>query len=90
VPLLIAIGTLFLLGLCALTLGLAIGQITVRGELPPRKFAFRCLHVMALQLYVAWLMTYRSIRAMVGQKRLEFVRTPKRGGLYRREPDRLV
>jgi cellulose synthase/poly-beta-1,6-N-acetylglucosamine synthase-like glycosyltransferase len=41
---------LFLLGLLALVLGLAIGQLTVRGSVPPHSFMVRCLHVMALQL----------------------------------------
>ena len=81
---------LFLLGLLALVLGLAIGQSTVRGSVPPHSFMVRCLHVMALQLLIAWLMIYRSVRAAIGQKRLEFVRTPKRGTVRSSEPDQLA
>ena len=82
--------TLFVIGLAVLVLGLSIGQITVRGALPARGFAVRCLHVWALQLLVAWVMTYRSVRKAIGHKHLEFVRTPKHGGIPSRGTDRAV
>jgi len=85
---------LFLAALGAHIVGLAIGQRTVRGTLPGRGFVLRCAHVMALQLLVAWLMTWRSLRRQVSDKgsdkSVEFVRTPKRGALQGGEPDRLV
>jgi cellulose synthase/poly-beta-1,6-N-acetylglucosamine synthase-like glycosyltransferase len=73
---------LFLLGLLAHLVGLAVGQFTVRGSLPPRGFAIRCVHVMGLQLRVAWVMTYRSVKKAFVRERHEFVRTPKRGSVH--------
>lgn len=81
---------LFLAVLLAHIVGLAVGQRTVRGALPRRGFTIRCVHVMALQLLVAWLMTYRSLRKLIGHKPVEFVRTPKRGAIRSGEPDQLV
>jgi cellulose synthase/poly-beta-1,6-N-acetylglucosamine synthase-like glycosyltransferase len=81
---------LFVVGLFAHVVGLAVGQCTVRGSLPERGFMIRCVHAMALQLLVAWLMTYRSLRKPNGQKAMEFVRTPKRGAIGSGKPDQLV
>lgn len=89
-PLLATTGLLFLGGLLAHVLGLAVGQRTVRGALPRRGFVMRCLHIMALQMLVAWLMTWRSLKKPLSQERVEFVRTPKRGALHSSEPDQLV
>jgi cellulose synthase/poly-beta-1,6-N-acetylglucosamine synthase-like glycosyltransferase len=89
-PLIATTGLLFLIGLLVHVLGLAVGQLTVRGSLPPRGFAARCAHAMALQLLVAWLMTYRSVRNAVRRQHVEFVRTPKRGAIHGGEPDQLV
>jgi cellulose synthase/poly-beta-1,6-N-acetylglucosamine synthase-like glycosyltransferase len=89
-PLLAAMVLLFLLGSLALVLGLAVGQFTVRGALPSWSFLARCLHVMALQILVAWVMSYRSVRRAIGGGHLEFVRTPKSGGIRSRKPDDLV
>jgi cellulose synthase/poly-beta-1,6-N-acetylglucosamine synthase-like glycosyltransferase len=83
-------GVLFLVGLLAHILGLAVGQRTVRGARPRRGFVMRCLHIMALQMLVAWLMTWRSLKKPLSQERVEFVRTPKRGALRSSEPDQLV
>jgi hypothetical protein len=40
-------------------------------------------------MLVAWLLTWRSLKKPLGQERVEFVRTPKRGALQPGEPDRL-
>lgn len=80
---------LFLVGLLAHVVGLAVGQRSVRGRLPERGFALRCLHVMVLQMMVAWLLTWRSLKQPFSPERVEFVRTPKRGALRPGEPDRL-
>lgn len=88
-PLLATTVFLFLAVLAAHVIGLAVGQRTVRGALPRKGFFGRCVHAMALQLLVAWLMTWRSLQNLFkGQKQEEFVRTPKRGAMG--EPDRLV
>jgi cellulose synthase/poly-beta-1,6-N-acetylglucosamine synthase-like glycosyltransferase len=89
-PLVATTGGLFLVGLFAHVMGLAVGQRSVRGAPPRRGFVIRCLHIMALQMLVAWLLTWRSLKTPFSPERLEFVRTPKRGTLRRGEPDRLV
>jgi cellulose synthase/poly-beta-1,6-N-acetylglucosamine synthase-like glycosyltransferase len=88
VPLLATTASLFLLGLLVVIPGLAIGQRTVRGALP-RRFMAGCLHVMSLQLMMGWVLAYRSVRKAFSGQHLEFVRTPKQGGIARREPDRV-
>lgn len=81
---------MFLLGLLAHVLGLAVGQLTVRGSLPLRGFMAQCVYGMALQLLVGGLMTYRGVRNVVRRQHMEFVRTPKRGAIRGGEPDQLV
>ena len=83
-------GVVLGLGLAALVIGLAIGQRTVRGSLWPPSFMARCLHVLALQVLMGGVLTYRSARKAFSGKHLEFVRTPKQGGLRSREPDKVV
>ena len=84
-PLLGTTAVLFLVGFFVLVLGLAIGQITVRGSLPVSGIMSRSLHAWALQFLVGWVMTYRSIRKLIGgRKHMEFVRTPKRGSIHSR------
>lgn len=80
---------LFLAGWLSFVVGLAVGQFTVRGSLP-QGFMIRCVHVMALQLLLGWSMTYKSFRKAIARKHLEFVRTPKRGGVHGHEPDQLA
>jgi cellulose synthase/poly-beta-1,6-N-acetylglucosamine synthase-like glycosyltransferase len=65
-------------GWLALVLGLAAGQITVRGSLP-QGFAIGCARVMALQLLLGLFMTYKSLQTTIAGQHLEFMRTPKRG-----------
>jgi cellulose synthase/poly-beta-1,6-N-acetylglucosamine synthase-like glycosyltransferase len=81
---------LFLVGLLAHVLGLAVAQRTVRGSLPQRGFMGRCIHAMALQMLVGSLIAYKSLRKAIDHKHMEFVRTPKRGALPSGEPDQLV
>jgi cellulose synthase/poly-beta-1,6-N-acetylglucosamine synthase-like glycosyltransferase len=88
-PLLATAGLLLLLCFSTMVIGLAVGQRTVRRSLP-RGFMVRCLHVMALQLRLGWVLSYRSVRKTLGGEHLEFVRTPKRGGLHSREPDKVA
>jgi hypothetical protein len=88
-PLLAMTGFMFVLGFAALVFGLAVGQRTVRSSLP-QHFMARCLHVLFLQLRMGWVLTYRSTLEAFGGKHVEFVRTPKRGGLHSREPDKVA
>jgi cellulose synthase/poly-beta-1,6-N-acetylglucosamine synthase-like glycosyltransferase len=81
--------SLFLVGLLAHVSGLAVGQRTVRGSLPERGFMIRCVHIMALQMLVGWLLTWRLLMKPFSQERIEFVRTPKRGAFHSSEPDQV-
>jgi cellulose synthase/poly-beta-1,6-N-acetylglucosamine synthase-like glycosyltransferase len=89
-PLVATTVLLLVVGLLAHVLGLAVGQIAVRGPLLRRGFMAQCVHAMALQLLVAWLMTYRSLRQAIRRQHVVFARTPKRGAIHGAGPDQLV